>query len=69
MTLESYGNPRQARDQRWEIRRGSDVYVCELIIVDGLWAEARVLKNGELIDSLDLTMAGKPSPGPTNSGR
>jgi hypothetical protein len=42
MTLDSYGNPRLASSRRWEIRRGPDVYVCELVVVDGYWAEARV---------------------------
>jgi hypothetical protein len=51
MTLELHGNPRQASSRRWEIRRGPDVYVCELVVVDGCWAEARVSKNGDLIGS------------------
>jgi hypothetical protein len=42
---------RTSRVKRWEIRRDSDVYVCDFLVVDGYWAEARVSKNGEPIGS------------------
>jgi hypothetical protein len=42
---------RTSREKRWGIRRASDVYVCDFLVVDGYWAEARVSKNGEPIGS------------------
>ena len=36
---------RTSREKRREIRRASDVYVCDFLVVDGYWAEARVFET------------------------
>jgi hypothetical protein len=55
--------------QAVEIRRDSDVYMCDLLVVDGYWAEARVSENGELIGSHRSHNGWEAIAWPKNNGR